>query len=146
MVQSVFLIDSITISADTGLVYDALAVLITETGFIYGISATLFGSFAIIHGFQTVGSDGGYRVAHPEEHVNGLVTDCQQICLVTRFSLISDRIQSHFGFTGIDPDEFPIELQFIRQTLTRLDGFILGSALCCGREYSQPNTTQYSYH
>lgn len=120
----------------------AFVSFVGEPYFVYRIALPFFRSFSEIPRLQLAGGDAGQRVAHLEEVIDFSVCGRVEHSGETRFAVVSGGDEIHLRIAGIQPHEFPVELQFISQFLTGLYGIVGGDAL---RIRSKRETYQGQY-
>ena len=133
----------------TLLVDDTLSVLIAEFHLIYRVTFSFLCSLTEIQRNQILRSDAGQRVTHLEEEINLLVGVRLQVRFQTWTTVISRLVYRHLCPSGINPDEFPVKLQLIRECFSWLDCIIHCTTLCAGCHSScqkEKAKNQFPYH
>ena len=94
------------------------------------IAFALEGSLAIVEGYE-VGSDvGNEGVPHEEEFVGTLASGGDEVASERILPVVFLLGDVEVGGTGLNPDEFPVEIELVFEVLTRLKGRVVHGALC----------------
>ena len=111
------------------LIDDTFVIEILEMYLVYRVTLSFFGSLTEVERLKALRGDAYQRVAHLEEAVDAMVCVRLQLCAEARTAFISGVFYRHLSPSGVNPDELPVELQLIVQSLSGLYGIVVGATL-----------------
>lgn len=114
------------------LLHMALAIGVSVPYLIYGVVLALERTLAEVEGNELRGDVGDEGVAHGEDSIAPLVAGEEQVIAQGWLPLIGSRLDGVEGRAALHPDEFPMEVEVIRQALTSLESRVLRRTLGAG--------------
>ena len=114
------------------LLHMALAVGISVPHFIHGVVLALERTLAEVEGNELRRDVGDEGVAHGEDCIAPLVAGEEQVIAQGWLSLIRGRLDGVEGRAALHPNEFPMEVEVIRQAFTSLESRVLRGTLGAG--------------
>ena len=114
---------------DVALVHVAVSFGIGEPNFVYFVTLSLLGTFAVIEWHQFGGVVGVQRVAHHKVAVGLFGRLCNEIRLETRLSAIGGILGGERRCSHLEPNEFPVEEQIICKPFAAAECLVLQRGL-----------------